>query len=68
MTAHRFWVVGGEYADTSFSTLTCERPVVAGPFESEHQAREVWRGLYDRQPWSALTRFSIVHENLRLAS
>jgi hypothetical protein len=68
MVAKRFWVVGGEYADTSFRSLTCERVTVAGPFETEEDARLAWRGLYDSQPCSALTRFSIVHENLRLAS
>ncbi len=68
MIAQRYWVVGGEYADTDFQALTCERATVAGPFESEDQARVVWRDLYDRQPCSALTRFSIVHENVRLAS
>ena len=67
MTAKRFWVVGGEYADTSFSSLNCASPTVAGPFDSEDDAKAAWRGLYDK-PHSALTRFSIVHENLRLAS
>ena len=67
MTSQRFWVVGGEYADTSFQTLTSASPTVAGPFDSEAQARAVWRGLYDRQPCSALTRYSILHENLRRA-
>jgi hypothetical protein len=67
MIAQRFWVVGGEYADTSFSALTGPSATVAGPFDSEEAARAAWRGMYDRQPCSALTRFSIVHENLRLA-
>ena len=68
MITHRFWVVGGEYADTSFSTLTCDRPVVAGPFDSEAEAKRAWRAFYEREACSALTRFSIVHENVRLAS
>jgi hypothetical protein len=67
MTTRRFWVVGGEYADTSFRSLTGANATVAGPFDSEEEARAHWRGLYD-QPCSALTRFSIVSENLRLAS
>ncbi|HEY4029661.1 MAG TPA: hypothetical protein VGM25_04915 [Caulobacteraceae bacterium] len=67
MTMRRFWVVGGEYADTSFSSLTCASPTVAGPFDDEEQAKAAWRSLYDR-PHSALTRFSILHETLRLAS
>ena len=66
MTAQRFWVVGGEYADTNFQTLTSSSPTVAGPFDSETEARTVWRGLYDR-PCSALTRYSILHEKVRLA-
>lgn len=68
MIAQRFWVVGGEYADTSFRSLTCDQATVAGPFDNEAEARAVWRGLYDRQACSALTRFSIVSENLRLAN
>ena len=67
MNTQRFWVVGGEYADTSFRSLTCASPTVAGPFDSEEAAKAVWRGLYDRHHGSALTRFSIVHENVRLA-
>lgn len=67
MTTRRFWVVGGEYADTSFSALACDSPTVAGPFDSEEAAKAAWRGLYER-PGTALTRFSIVHETLRLAS
>jgi hypothetical protein len=66
MIAHRFWVVGGEYADTNFRSLTCGHPTIAGPFEDEEEARLAWRGLYDRGPCSALTRFSIVHESVRL--
>lgn len=68
MVAQRFWVVGGEYADTSFRSLTGDTPMVAGPFDSEAEAKTVWRGLYERRPCSALTRFSIVQENLRVAS
>ena len=68
MTTKRFWIIGGEYADTSFRSLACASPTVAGPFESEAEAKAAWRGMYDRQPGSALTRFSIVHEDLRLAS
>ena len=67
MTTRRFWVVGGEYADTSFRALACDRPTVTGPFDSEEEAKAAWRYLYERQPCSALTRFSIVHESLRLA-
>jgi hypothetical protein len=65
MNAQRYWVVGGEYADTSFKTLTCSRPTVVGPFESEDDARQAWKGLYSGGS-TALTRFSIVHENVRL--
>ena len=68
MVAQRFWVVGGEYADTSFRALTCGQVTIAGPFDNEEEAKLAWRGLYDRQPCSALTRFSIVHEQVRLAS
>jgi hypothetical protein len=68
MIAKRFWVVGGQYADTTFKVLTCDRPQVAGPFEHEEEARAAWRDLYARESGCALTRFSIVHENLRLAS
>jgi hypothetical protein len=66
MTTRRFWVVGGEYADTSFSSLTSPSATVEGPFENEEEAKAAWRGLYDK-PHTALTRFSIVSEQVRLA-
>jgi hypothetical protein len=68
MIAKRFWVLGGQYADTTFKVLTCDRPQVAGPFECEEEANAAWRELNAREAGSALTRFSIVHESLRLAS
>jgi hypothetical protein len=67
MTKRRFWVIGGEFADTSFMTLTCQRASVAGPFASEDEAKAVWRDLSTDRTSSALTRYSILHEDIRLA-
>jgi hypothetical protein len=67
MTARRFWVIGGEYADIAFQTFTSQTPTVAGPFTSEDEAKDVWRNLSAKASNLALTRFSIVHEQVRLA-
>ena len=44
--AEQYWVVGGVYADTKFTTFAeGEQERRFGPYESEDEAREVWAGL-----------------------
>lgn len=42
----RFWVKGGNYTDTSFTTLAPgEKEQQFGPFDSYESAQKVWQGL-----------------------
>lgn len=60
MTAERcFYVVGGEYADTSFSRLApgCEMES-HGPM-SEREAHDLWRDLTGRTVDNAMVRYMV---------
>jgi hypothetical protein len=54
-----YYVVGGEYADTSFQDLLKPEPVV-GPFEHYEQAFNAWRGRAMATIDQAYVRFQIV--------
>jgi len=65
MSGKQFFVVGGEYADTSFTRLVGgDIPERHGPFASEHQAHEVWRSLTGRSVDEAMVRYVIETEAL----
>jgi len=58
----RWYVVGGEYTGTDFTTIAAgRRPEVLGPFDRQ-TALETWRGLTGRTVDSALTRFDLSTE------
>jgi hypothetical protein len=65
----RFWVVGGEYADTSFERLAKgaseERH---GPFMSYDEAYATWQARARATIDDALVRFRIVEEGQPAAS
>lgn len=54
-----YYVVGGEYSDTTFRKLVKPAPV-AGPFESYVQAYEAWRSRSLEMIDQAYARFQIV--------
>ena len=55
MTKERYWVVGGDYAGTGFSSLKDGRPAQAiGPFEDRARAEQA-RGEGQRDTRSAST-------------
>ena len=60
-----FWVVGGEYADLTFTTLvkdaTLERH---GPFATYHDAYEVWQARARATIDDAMIRFRIVEDSI----
>lgn len=62
MDEKNFWVVGGEYIDTSFSKLANKGCRLAGPFSNEGDAFDAWRALSFATTASANVRFSIVEE------
>ena len=58
----RFWVAGGEYADSSFQALAGEEQRL-GPFESYEAAREAWRARAVETIDNALVRFRVERED-----
>ncbi len=58
--ADKFWVVGGEYTDTSFSEIVGGGAETReGPFESIEAARLAWSGLSMAQVDNAHARYRI---------
>jgi hypothetical protein len=54
-----YWVVGGEYADSNFTSLAPARELeVFGPFE-KWEAQGFWRGLTAKSVDDALVRYEI---------
>jgi hypothetical protein len=53
-----FWVVGGEYRDTSFRDLS-GMPEVFGPFQEYDDAMRVWRERTSASKSAALVRYTI---------
>ena len=56
--ARLFWVVGGEYRDTDFKSLSGQ-PEVFGPFEDYDAAMRVWRERTGASKSAALVRYTI---------
>ncbi|MGQ0675226.1 MAG: DUF4170 domain-containing protein [Rhodospirillales bacterium] len=56
--AKLFWVVGGEYRDTSFRDLSGQ-PEVFGPFQEYDDAMRVWRERTGASKSAALVRYTI---------
>lgn len=55
--AKKYYVVGGEYADTSFTTIAAgAREERFGPFE-ERDAHECWRALTGKTVDNAMVRY-----------
>jgi hypothetical protein len=63
MAGDKFYVVGGEYADTSFTHLVGGAvEQFHGPFDAD-EARQVWRSLTGKTVDNALVRFRIKPED-----
>jgi len=58
-TDHPYFVVGGRYADTTFTTLTEAAPA-EGPFDRYDDAVDVWRANSMRHIDEAFVRYLIV--------
>jgi len=61
----RYWVIGGEYADSAFSQLEAGSESVHGPFNDEIRARTEWQRLTFRDRCGATTRYAICVEPMR---
>lgn len=63
--AQRFWVVGGEFTDTSFKTFAPGKSEERlGPFHSLAEARDVWSARAWRTVDDCYSRYWIVMEGL----
>ena len=59
----RYWVVGGEYADTKFKKIAGGgKETRIGPFESYAAAKDAWQAKAWATVDSANTRYQIVKE------
>lgn len=61
----RYWVVGGEYADTSFSKLAPGKAEERlGPFDGYNEALKAWSGRAWSTVDNAQTRYVLVTEDV----
>jgi hypothetical protein len=59
MADGKFYVVGGEYADTSFARIAAgQEEQRFGPYD-EREARDIWRALTSQTVDNALVRYRI---------
>lgn len=62
--AEKYWVVGGEYTDTSFTVLADGvEPTRLGPFHDYGEAQDVWRAKAMETIDDAYARFEIEMED-----
>ncbi len=59
---HRFWVVGGEYADTAFTRMVPGTETIVGPLPSREAALAEWRRLSEHGRAECLRRYAIASE------
>jgi len=63
-----YWVVGGEYADSSFVSLLPGRtPERYGPYKSYDDARKEWQARTMATIDNALIRYQVVGDEARAA-
>jgi Domain of unknown function (DUF4170) len=55
----QYWVIGGEFRDTSFRELVTTMPEAAGPFEGYEQALSEWRRKTEATRRHATVRYTI---------
>lgn len=64
-----YWVVGGEYADSSFGSLLPGRsPERYGPFKSYDDARKEWQSRTMSTIDNALVRYQVVGDEAARAA
>jgi hypothetical protein len=62
--AQLFWVIGGEYTDTTFSTMVGDEPEHRlGPFDHYDEAKAVWRARAMETIDDAHVRYRIEEED-----
>jgi hypothetical protein len=63
--ASKFWIVGGEYRDTSFAELIDGTSTLAGPFRRYEDALAQWKRIVHSTAGNATSRFTIAEETRR---
>jgi hypothetical protein len=64
----RYWVVGGDYTDTSFAALAPgAREERIGPFASYHEAHDAWSARARASIDYATVRYRIIAEEEQAA-
>lgn len=58
----RFWVVGGEYTDTSFNQLVSGSERVMGPYSDRDTAMSAWRQVAEATRGDCHARYTIAQE------
>ena len=58
----KYWIIGGEYADTGFDRLVTGTEQLKGPFGSREAAMSAWRELADATRSNCHARFTIAEE------
>ena len=61
----RFWVVGGEYTDTSFNELVSGSERVMGPYSDRDAALVAWRRGAAETRGDCYARFTVAEEPAR---
>ena len=63
MSGKKYWVVGGEYANSNFDSLKEGTGIVAGPYYLKDDALAEWKRLSEAAG-SAMMRYSIAEEQV----
>ncbi|MBH62660.1 MAG: hypothetical protein CL569_09470 [Alphaproteobacteria bacterium] len=58
----RFWVVGGEYTDTSFDHLVTGSERVMGPYSDRDAALIAWRQVAEETRGNCYARYTVAQE------
>ncbi|MDF1794883.1 MAG: hypothetical protein P1U88_23450 [Thalassobaculaceae bacterium] len=67
MSDHRYWVIGGEYANTAFDRVIEGTERILGPYLCRDEAHKAWEEVAVATRSICLARFTIVQEGARAA-
>lgn len=62
MSENRYWVIGGEYANTAFDRVVEGTERILGPFLCQEEAHRAWESVAVETRSICLARFTIVRE------
>ncbi len=65
MSDQRYWVIGGEYANTTFDQVVEGTERILGPFGCPKEAHRAWETIAVETRSICLARFTVVREGAR---